>query len=105
MSALILAVLAAAQDEKLSGPQKGAKLAPFAAFDVASRKDVEIAAGGPLLLVFIHELSRPAAALMRALDDTGQIKRVRGLRTFFVSLSPDRDGAERQLPNVVKSLN
>jgi hypothetical protein len=105
MPALILAALLAAQDEKLSGPQKGEKIAPFAVFDVASRKDVEVAAGGPLLLVFIHELSRPAAALLRALDDTGQIKRVRGLRTHFVSLSPDRDGAERQLPNVVKSLN
>ncbi|HEX7901674.1 MAG TPA: hypothetical protein VF950_28200 [Planctomycetota bacterium] len=104
MSALILALLVA-QDEKLSGPRPGEKAAPFVVFDVAARKDVDVAADGPLLIVFIHELSRPAAALMRALDETGQIKRVRGLRTLFVSLAQDRDGAERHLPNVVKSLN
>lgn len=102
MSAVLLSLLL---QEKLSGPQKGEKLAPFGVFDVAARKDVEIAPGGPLLLVFIHELSRPAAALMRALDETGQVKRVRGLRAHFVSLARDRDGAERQLPAVVKSLN
>ena len=104
MLALVLSLLAA-QDAKFSGPQKGEALPPFVVFDVASRKDLEIGPGAPLLLVFIHELSRPAAALMRALDETGQVKRVRGLRTHFVSLAQDRDGAERHLPQVVKSLN
>jgi hypothetical protein len=42
---------------------------------------------------------------MRALDDAAQVKQVRGLRALFVSLSEDRDGAERKLPQVVKSIS
>src|SRR6185295_3027943 len=86
----------------------GEKTAAFKVFDVGSRQDVDYVAdakGAPTLIVFIHELSRPGAALMRALDDYGQVKQVRGLRLFFVSLAEDRDGAERHLPLVVKSLN
>ncbi len=105
---IALLTLLAAQDEKFSGPQKGEKTAAFKVFDVGSRKEVDYVAdakGGPLLVIFIHELSRPGAALMRALDDYGQIKQARGLRTVFVSLTEDRDGAERHLPQVVKSIN
>ena len=106
LAALLLAC--APQDTKFSGPQKGEKTPGFKVFDVGSRQDVDYvtdAKGGPLVVVFIHELTRPGGALMRALDDFGQIKQARGLRTFFVSLSEDRDGAERHLPNVVRSLN
>jgi hypothetical protein len=105
-AALVLA--AAAQDDKFSGPQKGEKTAAFKVFDVGSRSEmdyVDQAKGAPMLIVFIHELSRPGAALMRALDEVGQIKQVRGLRACFVSLTEDRDGAERHLPQVVKALN
>jgi hypothetical protein len=96
------------QDDRFSGPQKGEKTAAFKVFDVGGRSETDYVAeakGAPTLLVFIHELSRPGAALMRALDDYGQIKQVRGLRTFFVSLTEDRDGAERRLPLVVKSIS
>jgi len=106
--AIALLTLLAAQDEKFSGPQKGEKAAAFKVFDVGTRKEADYVAdakGGPLLVVFIHELSRPGAALMRALDDYGQVKQARGLRTVFVSLTEDRDGAERHLPQVVKSIN
>jgi hypothetical protein len=108
MPVLFAALLAAqAADEKFSGPQKGEKTAGFVVFDVGARKELDFVAegkGAPTLLVFIHELSRPGAALLRALDDHAQVKRVRGLRTLFVSLAEDRDGAERKLPMVVKSL-
>jgi hypothetical protein len=106
LAALVLAL--APQDARFSGPQKGEKTPGFKVFDVGTRQEVDYVAdgkGGPMLLVFIHELTRPGAALMRALDDYGQIKQPRGLRTHFVSLSEDRDGAERHLPNVVQSLN
>ena len=106
LAALLLAC--APQDTKFSGPQKGEKTPGFKVFDVGSRQDVDYltdAKGGPVVVVFIHELTRPGGALMRALDDFGQIKQARGLRTFFVSLSEDRDGAERPLPNVGRSLN
>lgn len=104
----VLLLACAAQDPKFSGPQKGEKTPGFKVFDVGARKEVDYLAegkGGPAIVVFIHELTRPGAALMRALDEYGQIKQVRGLRTLFVSLSEDRDGAERHLPAVVKSLN
>ena len=109
MSVLLAALtFLVCQDEKFSGPQKGEKTATFKVFDVGSRQETDYVAdakGAPTVVVFIHELSRPGAALMRALDDYGQVKQARGLRTFFVSLNDDRDGAERHLPAVVKSLN
>ena len=104
----VLLLALTAQEGKYSGPQPGEKTAGFKVFDVGSRQDVDYVAdakGGPTLLVFIHELTRPGAALMRSLDEYGQIKQARGLRTLFVSLSEDRDGAERHLPNVIKSLH
>jgi hypothetical protein len=106
LAAFVLAF--AAQDAKFSGPQKGEKAPAFKVFDVGTRQELEVLGdgkGAATLIVFIHELSRPGAALMRALDELGQIKQARGLRTQFVSLSEDRDGAERHLPLVVKSLN
>lgn len=104
---IVLLLWTVSQDPKYSGPQKGEKTGAFTVFDVGARKEVDYVAewkGAPTLLVFIHELSRPAAQLMRALDDTGQIKQVRGLKTLFVSLSEDRDGAERRLPQVIQSI-
>lgn len=106
LAALVLAL--APQEAKFSGPQKGEKTPGFRVFDVGTRQEADYVAdgkGGPTLLVFVHELTRPGASLMRALDEYGQIKQARGLRTVFVSLSEDRDGAERHLPNVVKSIN
>ncbi len=98
----------AAQDAKFSGPQKGEKTPGFRVFDVGTRAEADYVAewkGAPTVLVFIHELTRPGAQLMRAIDDTGQIKQARGLKTLFVSLSDDRDGAERKLPQVIKSIS
>ena len=104
---LLLTLLLMAQEATLSGPQPGEKTPGFKVFDVGSRQEADYvadAAGGPVVLVFIHELTRPGGALMRALDDYGRIKEARGLRTRFISLSEDRDGAERRLPVVVKAL-
>jgi hypothetical protein len=108
--ALTLALLfsLSLQDPKLSGPQPGEKTPGFRVFDVGSRQEADYIAdgkGAPAVLVFIHELTRPGAGLMRALDENGRIKQARGLRTLFISLSEDRDGAERHLPQVIKSLN
>lgn len=106
IAALVLAL--GVQDPKFSGPQKGEKTPAFKVFDVGSRQEADYIAdgkGAPCVLIFIHELTRPGGALMRALDEYGQIKQGRGLRTQFISLSEDRDGAERHLPVVIKSLN
>jgi hypothetical protein len=109
MQVLLAALLLtqAATDEKFSGPQKGEKTAGFVVYDVGLRKEVDFVGegkGAPALLVFIHEFTRPAAGLMRALDDYAQVKQVRGLRTIFVSLSEDRDGAERRVPQIIQSI-
>jgi len=104
--ALLLAL--ASQDAVLSGPQPGEKTPAFKVFDLASRQEADYVSegrGGPAVLVFIHELTRPAAGLMRALDDYGRIKEVRGLRTRFITLTEDRDAAERRMPVVTKSLH
>src|SRR5882672_6288462 len=106
--AAVLLSLASAQEARLSGPQPGEKTPGFKVFDVGSRGERDYLAeanGAPVVLVFVHELTRPAGALMRALDETGRIKEARGLQTRFISLSEDRDGAERHLPIVVRSLN
>ncbi|HVE42071.1 MAG TPA: hypothetical protein VNM14_19405 [Planctomycetota bacterium] len=108
LSLAVLVLAFGVQDPKFSGPQKGEKAPGFKVFDVGTRQELDVLAdgkGAPTLLVFIHDLSRPGAALLRALDEHGQIKQARGLRTQFVSLSEDRDGAERHLPVVVKALN
>ncbi len=109
MQALLAALLLtqAAAEEKFSGPQKGEKTAGFVVYDVGARKELDFVGegkGAPTLLVFIHEFTRPAAGLMRALDDYAQVKQVRGLRTLFVSLTEDRDGAERRVPQIIQSI-
>jgi len=109
MRTVVWAILLASapQDEKFSGPQKGEKTAPFKVFDVGAGREanyVEEWKGAPSLLVFVHEFTRPAATLLRALDDTAQVKQARGLKTLVVSLTEDRDGSERRLPVVVRSL-
>ena len=93
----------APQDEIFSGPQKGEKTSGFKVFDLDTRKEVDYVTewrGAPAVLVFVHELTRPGAALMRPLDRYAQIKSVRGLKIAFVSLVDDRDQAERHLPVV-----
>lgn len=104
MSIFTAAVLViGAQDEIFSGPQPGEKTPGFTVFDIGSRREVDYVAewkGAPTLLIFVHELTRPGAALMRPLDEYAQVKKVRGLRALVVSLAEDRDEAERRLPMV-----
>src|SRR5205085_5664609 len=88
MGILLAAFLTALrpQDPKLSGPQPGEKTPGFQVFDLGSRRELDYVAdakGGPTVLIFIHELTRPGGALMRALDENGRIKEARGLRTLF----------------------
>lgn len=100
---MVLALMLLLQEETLSGPQKGEQLTPFKIVDVATTKEVEIEfKKGASLLVFIHELTRPAAQCFRPLDDYAA--KHPELNTLFVYLSEDQDGAERHLPVVVQSV-
>src|SRR6185295_14620763 len=86
------------------------KLTPFKVF-VASgpRKGQETDlvgefAGAPTVMVFVHEITRPGAALMRPLDAFQQKRAADGLKLGFVFLAKDRTEMEKRLPLVANSL-
>jgi len=101
---------AAAEDPILSGPQPGEKLTPFKVFVATGErqgKEADLIAewdGAPAVLVFVHELTRPGAALMRALDAFQQRRAGDGLKLGFVFLTRDRTQSEQHLPLVARSL-
>jgi hypothetical protein len=61
-------------------------------------------AGAPTILVFVHEITRPGAALMRPLDAFQQKRASDGLKLGFVFLAKDRTEMEKRLPLVANSL-
>jgi len=102
---------ALAQDEKVfSGPQVGEKLTPFkviGVFDADAGKELDFvsqAAGKPVLLIFVHQVTRPAAALTRALTAYAQTRTKDGLHPAVVWLSADRTQAEQFLKRARASL-
>jgi hypothetical protein len=90
-------------DEVFSGPQPGEKLAPFTvqgAFDDLAGKKVqplELAAGKPVVLIFVHEVTRPSVGLTRVIGEyahkIGQDK----LAPFVVLLADDATEGENML--------
>src|SRR5258708_6955348 len=61
---MLLAAILATQDPKLSGPQPGEKTSGFTVFDGGRREELDDIAelkGGPTVLIFFHELTRPDA--------------------------------------------
>lgn len=66
-------ITSAAEDPVFSGPQPGEKLTPFKVrgiFDSLAGKEVDLidrAEGKPVLLVFVHQLTRPSNALTQVL--------------------------------------
>lgn len=106
--------LRAEDDEKavFSGPQKGEKLLPFkvmGVYDDGAGKDVDFvtaAGGGPLLLVFVHKLTRPSWGLTRLLTGYGLERKKDGLSTGIVWLhqADDRSKAEAYLTRARGSL-
>jgi hypothetical protein len=61
--------------------------------------------GGPALVVFVHELTRPAAQLMRPLDLYSAKLAEDGFATHFVWLAADRSAAEDRLRAIQGSIN
>jgi hypothetical protein len=101
----------AADDPVLSGPQPGEKLTPFKVFVATGERkglsNADLIAewdGAPAVLVFVHELTRPGAALMRALDAFQQRRAADGLKLGFVFLTRDRTQSEQYLPLAANSL-
>jgi hypothetical protein len=101
---------ASGDEPVFSGPQRGEKLTPFKVFIASGTRKGQEAdligefAGAPTVLVFVHEITRPAAALMRPLDAFQQKRAEDGLKLGFVFLAKDRTEMEQRLPLVANSL-
>jgi len=108
---LILVGGARSGEKVFSGPQPGEKLSAFKVLSVAgpaAGKEVELIGhikGGPTLLVFVHEVTRPAMQLFRPIDLYGSKLAQDGLATHFVWLTPDKAKTEQFLSNAKKSLS
>lgn len=106
-----LSLSARAADEPVfSGPQPGEKLTAFKAqqvFGPSAGKEIDPVAdhkGGPITLVFVHELTRPSRQLLIAVDAYGLDWAKDGLATHFIWLSADKAKAEEFLKNAQGSI-
>lgn len=101
---------AAAQDDKVfSGPQPGEKLTVFKAKGIwGANEGKEFQAmknaKGPVMLIFVHEVTRPAFQLLRPVDFYADKLKKDGLQTTFVWLTADKTKTENWLNFAKKSL-
>ncbi len=100
----------AADDPIFSGPQVGEKLTPFKVRGVLephAGKDLDfiaLAKEKPVVLVFVHELSRPSVAMVRTLTAYTQTREKDGLTTGVVWLAADATEAENTVKRVKNAL-
>src|SRR5262249_37855844 len=113
MQALVLSTFFCAfaqigDDKVFSGPQPGEKIAAFkaqAVYGVGAGKEIELAKDqGPTLLVFVHEITRPALQLLRPVDPFAFSLAKSGLATQFIFLPADKTKTEQYLTAAQKSL-
>ncbi len=108
---LPIASLSAAEKGVLeSGPSQGTASTPVMAYSPVGQRageefDAVAAIGdGPGALLFIHEMTRNALPVIRAIDQAGQEFSLLGLHTATLLLSDDRTAAETKLKAVNGSL-
>lgn len=83
------------QETVFSGPQPGETLSPFlinGVYGDQADKQIDLVSqskGGPLLLVFVHERTRPAFALTNSVLRFAATRKDRGLTAGMVFLSAD----------------
>jgi hypothetical protein len=99
-----------AKDKVFSGPQPGEKLTSFKVVELGSAegsaREHDVIAenkGGPIALVFVHNVERSMAPLLRVIDQYGA-ERKEKLRTELVFLSADRIAAEQRYVAAGRSL-
>lgn len=111
VSPLAVAVAVAADEPVFSGPQAGEKITPFTVtgvYDEQAGKELDFvkdAAGKPTMLIFVHKLTRPGAALFRGLTAYAAAQKEKGVRAYVVWLDDDKSNAEQYLTRARKSLN
>lgn len=103
-------VVAVADDPVFSGPQPGERLAPFKVLTVLGENPgreidpVAASDGKPILLVFVHKLTRPGMALTRGLTAYAKSQSDRGVVSGVVWLDDDQAKAEAYLKRASGSL-
>jgi len=104
-------VTAAAQDEPIfSGPQKSERVVPFEMTAVTGEQtgqtiDLVTKAGEkPLLVVFVHERTRPAFGLMNAVARFAESRVDQGLVHGVTFLSADPTATETWLKRITRNL-
>jgi hypothetical protein len=109
---LLFATAAHGQEDKVfSGPQPGEMLTSFKVLGYsgpAAGKEVDLIGqlkGGPAVLVFVHEVTRPAFQMLRPIDTYGAQLAREGLATHFIWLTADKTQTEAFLTRASKSLN
>lgn len=101
---------AATEEEVFSGPQPGEEAVPFTVqgvFDDDAGKELDFvtaADGGPLLLIFVHQVTRPSAGVTRALAHYAAQRKEDGLHCGVVWLTTDASEAEDYLKRASRSL-
>ena len=105
-----LAGLGLGQDPVFSGPQAGEKLPILkvrAVFDPHAGKEIDLVAlagGKPLVLIFVHEVNRPAIGMARTLATYTKTREKDGLTTGVVLLTDDPAEGEATLKRVKGAL-
>jgi hypothetical protein len=105
-----LAGLTSAEDTVFSGPQVGEKLAPFkvrGVFDDDAGKELDFVAqanGQPIVLIFVHDATRPSIGMTRILSTYTVGRAKDGLRTGIVWLADDATEAENALKRMRHAL-
>ncbi|WP_148080302.1 hypothetical protein [Roseimaritima ulvae] len=93
MITLLLTSLAAADEPLFSGPQVGEELRPFeamAAFgDAGAVSVLKDADDSTVLIVFVHQVTRPSIGLMRLLMEFAASKEQEGLESRLIFLTED----------------
>ena len=104
------ATLLPAQQVRYSGPQSGESLEPFSVLAVngpeAGTEVDFISRWGddPMLLIFLHQLDRNIAALLRPCEWFAHERTDAGLKSLIVFLHDDKIFGERRMQAVVKAM-
>ena len=86
--------------KEFSGPQVGEKVTPFVmrgAVGEAAGQEIDLvkdAAGKPLVIFFVHEVTRPSVGLARLVLDYARSRKADGLHAGLVLLTADATASE-----------
>ena len=100
-----------ASDPVFSGPQVGEALPGFKVTSLVGELEGKVfdpvadAKGQPIVLVFVHELTRPGFGLMRAVTKFSAERKDKGMRVAVVFLTDDATATAKWSKNVQRILS